>query len=217
MRGMRVRVDADSADAVGGINQLYFVFSQGVRGLGATQNGQELASRANGRVDFSKLELTLSRLQPLPLLSGLSALVAIYGQYALTPLLVSELCGYGGRLFGRGFDPSQFVSDSCVLALAEGRYDIPWQNQALTQAQLYAFADHGWLHNLAPVPGTFKEVDAASVGAGLRLGWLNTVFADLSIAQVVQGQGLTGTGAVPQVDQGPQRKTRFFFILSARL
>src|SRR5262249_27077284 len=34
MRGMRVRADADSADAVGGINQLYFVFSQGVRGLG---------------------------------------------------------------------------------------------------------------------------------------------------------------------------------------
>src|SRR5262249_3332177 len=66
MRGMRVRVQADSADAVGGINQLYFVFSQGVRGLGATQNGQELASRANGRVDFSKMELTVSRLAPRP-------------------------------------------------------------------------------------------------------------------------------------------------------
>src|SRR5215813_11562468 len=119
MRGMRVRVEADNADAVGGINQLYFVFSQGVRGLGATQNGQELASRANGRVDFSKLELTLSRLQPLPLLSGFSALVAAYGQFAFTPLLVSEMCGYGGRLFGRGFDPSQFISDSCFEALFE--------------------------------------------------------------------------------------------------
>jgi hypothetical protein len=81
MRGMRVRVEADSADQVGGINQLYFVFSQGVRGLGATQNGQDLASRLNGRVDFSKMELTLSRLWPLPLLAGSSGLVAIYGQY----------------------------------------------------------------------------------------------------------------------------------------
>src|SRR5262249_1126889 len=157
MRGMRVRVEADNADAVGGINQLYFVFSQGVRGLGATQNGQELASRANGRVDFSKIELTLSRLRPLPLLpalsplAGLSGLVAVYGQYAMTPLLVSELCGYGGRLFGRGFDPSQFVSDSCLEALFELRYDIPIQLQALTQTQLYGFFDHGWLHNLAPV------------------------------------------------------------------
>src|SRR5207253_1262784 len=81
----------------------------------------------NVRVDFSKMELTLSRLRPLPLLTGLSGLVAIYGQYAMTPLLVSELCGYGGRLFGRGFDPSQFVSDSCIEALFELRYDIPVQ------------------------------------------------------------------------------------------
>ena len=217
MRGMRVRVDADSADAVGGINQLYFVFSQGVRGLGATQNGQELASRINGRVDFSKMELTLSRLQPLPL-PAFSALIAAYGQYAMTPLLVSEMCGYGGRLFGRGFDPSQFISDSCFEALFELRYDIPFQLPALTQTQLYGFFEHGWLHNLAPVPGTFTSVDAASFGGGLRLGWLNAVTADLSVTQVAQGQGLLGTTALPTVlGVGPRRNTRFFFILSARL
>src|SRR5262249_2195499 len=113
MRGVRVRVDADSADAVGGINQLYFVFSQGVRGLGATQNGQELASRANGRVDFSKAELTVSRLAPLPLFSGFSALVAAYGQFAFTPLLVSELCGYGGRLVRPAFHPSRAIYAAC--------------------------------------------------------------------------------------------------------
>src|SRR5437899_4085442 len=156
MRGMRVRVDADSADAVGGINQLYFVFSQGLRGLCATQNGQDLASRINGRVDFSKMELTVSRLQPLPL-PAFSALIAAYGQYAMTPLLVSEMCGYGGRLFGRGFDPSQFISDSCFEALFELRYDIPIQLPSLTQTQLYGLFDHGWLHNLAPVPATFPR------------------------------------------------------------
>jgi hemolysin activation/secretion protein len=217
MRGMRVRVEADSADANGGINQLYFVFSQGVRGLGATQNGQDLASRANGRVDFSKMELTVSRLWPLPLLPGLSSLVAIYGQYAMTPLLVSELCGYGGRLFGRGFDPSQFVADSCLEALYELRYDIPIQLQSVTQTQLYGFFDKGYLHNLAPVPGTFTSVDAASFGAGLRLGWLNAVTADLTVTQVAQGQGLVGTSAIPGLLTGPRKNTRFFFILSARL
>jgi hemolysin activation/secretion protein len=217
MRGMRVRVDADSADAIGGINQLYFVFSQGVRGLGATQNGQDLASRANGRVDFSKMELTVSRVRPIPLLPGLSGLVAAYGQYAMTPLLVSELCGYGGRLFGRGFDPSQFVADSCLLALFELRYDIPIQLQSVTQTQLYGFFDHGYLHNLAPVPGTFTTVDAASFGAGLRLGWLNAVTADLTVTQVAQGEGLVGTSAVPGLVTGPRKNTRFFFILSSRL
>src|SRR6266436_4716685 len=216
MRGIRLRADADSADQTGAINQLYFVFSQGFRGLGATQNGQDLASRINGRVDFSKMELTVSRLQPLPL-PAFSALIAAYGQYAMTPLLVSEMCGYGGRLFGRGFDPSQFISDSCFEALFELRYDIPVQLQALTQAQLYGFFDHGWLHNLAPVPGTFTSVDAASFGAGLRLGWLNAVTADLTVTQVAQGEGLVGTSAVPGLVTGPRKNTRFFFILGARL
>src|SRR5262249_59238265 len=135
MRGMRVRVEEDIADAVGGINQLYFVLSQGVRGLDATQIGQELASRANGRVDFSKVELTVSRLAPLPLFTGFSALIAAYGQFAFTPLLVSEMCGYGGRPFGRGFDPSPFISGTRFLALFQLRFAIPLQLHALSPTQ----------------------------------------------------------------------------------
>src|SRR5256886_5841941 len=118
------------------------------------------------------MELTLSRLRPLPLLNGLSGLVAVYGQYAMTPLLVSELCGYGGRLFGRGFDPPQFVSDSCLEALFELRDDIPIQLPALTQTQLYGFFDHGWLHNLPPGPGTLSSLDATSLWGGRTLGWV---------------------------------------------
>jgi hemolysin activation/secretion protein len=158
----------------------------------------------------------VSRMQPL--FDRFSILAAVYGQYALTPLLVSELCGYGGRLFGRGFDPSQFVSDSCLELLAELRYDIPLELKGLTQAQLYGFVDHGWLHNIAPVLGTFNTVDAASLGAGVRLGWFNSITADFTATQVAQGQGLIGTGAVPAAPgQGVRRNTRFFFILGARL
>ena len=216
LRGFRLRADGDSADSTGGINQFFFVFSQGIEGLGSTQNGYDLASRAFGRVDFTKMELTLSRLQPL--FDQFSVLVGAYGQYALTPLLVSELCGYGGRVFGRAFDPSQFVSDTCLELVAELRYDIPLQLKGLTQSQLYGFVDHGWLHNIAPVPGTFANVDAASVGAGLRLGWLNAITADLSVAQAVQGTGLLNTGPVPGLlETGPRKNTRFFFILNARL
>jgi hemolysin activation/secretion protein len=216
LRGFRLRAEGDSADSSGAINQFFFVFSQGIEGLGSTQNGYDLASRAFGRVDFTKMELTLSRLQPL--FDQFSVLVAAYGQYALTPLLVSELCGYGGRVFGRAFDPSQFVSDTCIEVLAELRYDIPLQFKGLTQSQLYGFIDHGWLHNIAPVPGTFANVDAASVGAGLRLGWLNAITADLQVAQAVQGTGLLNTGPVPGLlETGPRKNTRFFFILNARL
>src|SRR5262249_2046159 len=118
----------------------------------------------------------------------------------------------------RGFDPSQFISDTCFEALFELRYDIPIQLQALTQTQLYGFFDHGWLHNLAPVPGTFTSVDAASFGGGLRLGLVHPGTADSTVTQVAKGQGLLGPTALPSVlSLGPRRNTRFFFILSARL
>jgi hypothetical protein len=51
-------------------------------------------------------------------------------------------------------------------------------------------------------------------------GWMNAITADLSVAQVAQGQGLLGTTAVPGLLQtGPRKNTRFFFILilNARL
>src|SRR5262249_33964307 len=162
--------------------------------------------------DFSKMELTVSRLAPLPLFTGFSALIAAYGQFAFTPLLVSEMCGYGGRPFGRGFDPSPVLSDTRLPALFALRFCLPLPLSALTPTQLYGLFDHGWLHNLAPVPGTFTSVDAASFGGGLRLGWLNAVTADLTVTQVAQGQGLLGTTALPSVlSVGPRRNTRFFF------
>jgi hemolysin activation/secretion protein len=200
LRGFRLKLEADAADQFGGISQMIYVFSQGIQGLGSTQNGNELASRANGRVDFTKMEIFLSRMQPMS--PGFSLLTAVYGQYALTPLLTSELCGYGGRIFGRAFDPSQITADSCLEVLGEVRYDLPAVPPALTQAQLYGFADHGWLHNLAPVAGSVTQVDASSVGAGLRLGWFNALGADVSVAQAVQG---------------PRRDTRLFFVFTGRL
>jgi hemolysin activation/secretion protein len=214
-RGFRLRADADAADPYGGINQLNFAFSKGIEGFGSTVNGNELASRANGRVDFSKVELTLSRLQTLG--EGFSFLGVAYTQYALTPLLVSEQCGYGGRVFGRAFDPSQFVADTCVELLGELRFDVTHQLKGVSLIQLYGYGDHGYLHNIAPVPGTPRNVDAASMGAGIRLGWLNSLTADLSYAQIVQGQNLTGTQPVIGPALGTVPARRFFFILTGKL
>ena len=199
MRGIRLKADADAADPLGGINQLNFVYSHGIDGLGSTSNGNDLASRANGRVDFNKVEATFTRLQPL--FSRLSLLVAAYGQYAGSPLLASELCSYGGRAFGRAFEPSQFVGDSCLEVLGELRLDLPIEVKGLTQAQIYSFGDRGWLHNIAPVGLTPVNLDGASVGGGLRLGWQSVVTADFSVAKAVAGL---------------RDDWRFFFILTGR-
>ncbi len=202
LRGGRFKVNGDWADPLNGINQVNVIASQGLQGLGSTGNGQPLASRLNGRVNFSKLEATVTRLQQLP--ANFSLLLAAYGQWAGTALLNPELCGYGGRVFGRAFDPSNFVADECAEALGELRFDVPtppMTPKLITQTQLYGFADRGSLHNLAPDVGTPRNMNAASAGGGLRIGLLNTFVADLSADKAVEG---------------PRNDWRFFFVLSAK-
>jgi hemolysin activation/secretion protein len=202
LRGGRFKANGDWADPWNGISQVNLTASKGVQGLGSTDNGQPLASRLNGRVDFSKLEATVTRVQQLP--ASFSFLLAAYGQLAGTALLNPELCGYGGRVFGRAFDPSEMVADECVETLGELRYDVPVMPitpKQLSQMQLYGFGDWGSLHNLAPDVGTPRNMVAASAGGGLRLGWLNIFTADLSAAKAVEG---------------PRNDWRFFFVLSAK-
>ena len=206
LRGIRLKADGDYADATGAINQLNVTVSQGFEGLDSSKNGSPLLSHANGRVDFTKVEATYTRLQPL--FDRLSLLVSAYGQYASNPLLSPEQCGYGGRNFGRAFDPSQFLGDECIELLAELRYDLALGLPQVTQTQLYAYADRGWLHNLAPVLGTPGSVDGASVGGGIRLGW-QPVFAPFG--------GFSADLSAAKAIDGPRDDWRFFFIVTGRL
>jgi hemolysin activation/secretion protein len=200
LRGFRAKGDADFADSWRGINQFNLTISQGIQGLGSTENGNPQASRLAGRVDFNKIEATISRLQPL--FDRFSLYASAYGQYAGSPLLVPEQCAFGGRYFGRAFDPSELLGDSCIEAIGELRYDVPQQPLPLSQtAQLYTFTDYGQLYTRDASLGTPTVQDAASVGAGIRLGWFNHVDADLSVAKAIQG---------------PRNDERFFFILTAR-
>jgi len=196
IRGARIKADADWADRFLGINQVNVTFSQGVNGLGAVANPP---STNAGRLDFNKLEATYSRLQPL--LPNFSAFVAAYAQYAFTPLLVSEQCSYGGRFFGRAFDPSQMLGDHCWAVLGELRYDVatPWKQ--LTRLQPYAFADHGELHNISPALGIPINQSGTSAGAGVRAAWEDTYTADVSFAKAVEG---------------PRNDWRAFVILGAK-
>jgi hemolysin activation/secretion protein len=200
LRGFRLKADADWADSFLGINQVNATFSQGIVGLGSTGNDNPISSRPGvGRVDFSKVEGTYSRLQPL--FGPVSAFFAAYGQYAFTPLLISEQCSYGGRFFGRAFDPSQLLGDHCWETIGELRYDIavPWKQ--LTRAQLYVYADHGEVFNMMPDVGTPAHQSGTSAGGGVRLAWEEIYSADLSVAKAVQG---------------PRDDWRFFVVLGAK-
>jgi hemolysin activation/secretion protein len=207
LRGFRLKADADWADSFLGINQVNVTFSQGVHAFGATANGNPNdpnppfpePSTLAGRTDFNKIEATISRMQPLPM--NFSFFAAGYGQYGFTPLLVSEQCSFGGRFFGRAFDPSQMLGDRCWAVLGEGRYDIltPWKQ--VTKLQLYAFADHGEVFNIFPDGGTPRVQTGSSLGGGVRFAWEDTYTADLQIAKAIEG---------------PRDDLRAFVILGAK-
>jgi len=199
LRGVRIKADGDLVDSLGGTDQLNVTFSQGIDGLGSTANGDPLASRAAGRVDFTKLEATFSHTQPL--VANFSFQLSAYGQYAFTPLLSPEQCGYGGAMFGRAFDPSIVTGDSCFEASGELRYDLPITGAWLTRAQLYGFADWGDLFTRDAAAGTPAHTEGASAGGGLRLGLKQNLNGDVFVAKGVEG---------------PQEDRRVFFVLTAR-
>ena len=167
LRGFRSKVDADFADQWHGINQFNVTFSQGIQGLGSTSNNNPLASRLAGRVDYDKIEATAARNQAL--FDQFSAYVSLYGQYAGTPLLVPEQCGFGGRYFGRAFDPSQLLGDSCFETVGELRYDLPAKLlHYVNTVQFYGYTDYGDLYTRDAAPGHRPGLEGPAGGLGRR-------------------------------------------------
>ena len=65
---------------------------------------------------------------------------------ATTALLTPEQCGFGGRFFGRAFDPSQLLGDSCYMGTVEFRFDLPQYWQPVTQTTNFAGKTYSLRH-----------------------------------------------------------------------
>lgn len=188
LRGGRLEAVYDTADTFGGINLAQLTLSHGIDGLGSTKNDNLLASRLDGRVDFTKVELLATRTQSLAqVLPGFSLYGAVYGQYAADPLLVVEQCSYGGKTFGRAFDPSTLTGDNCVTSLAELRYDLSVPESFKLGAQVYSFIDRGYVDRNTVSAGTPKDQWASSAGAGVRLNWLDNASLGLEAEKEIAG------------------------------
>jgi hemolysin activation/secretion protein len=166
IRALRVGASYDLADSWHGVNVFDLEVSHGLKGLGASSNDDPFLSRINGNVDFSKLALYGARLQALA--PKWSLLAAISAQYAFDDLLASELFGFGGEQFGRGYDPSELVGDHGAALKLEVRYSdmLPGNLGGYTG---YAFYDVGKVYQRTP-GGLESSESAASAGLGLRLG-----------------------------------------------
>lgn len=175
IRSVRVGLSYDNADAFGGLNQALVEFSKGIQGLGATSNDSLLKSRADGRPDYQKITVNLSRKQELgyfaSTLSQFSIIAALMGQYSDRGLLSSEECGIGGLQFGRAYDSSEILGDSCIAGSLELRYTINKQGTPFQYSQLYAFYDGGQTTNHNALNANDDKVKSlSSSGLGVRLG-----------------------------------------------
>lgn len=168
IRALRLGATFDLADGLRGINLVDLELSQGLNAFGARRSGTTNVplSRDNGDSDFTKIALYAARLQSIA--PHWSVLAALSGQYAFSNLLSPELFGFGGEVFGRGYDPSELVGDSGAAAKLELRYMGAPGGNLLTGYTAYAFYDIGTVQRRTPQNERADE-SAASAGLGVRL------------------------------------------------
>lgn len=179
LRIVRAGMSYDLSDRFDGITTVRGQVHQGLSALGASPDGSALASRANGRSDFTKLTVDLTRLQQFT--PRLSLVGSLTSQFSRRPLLASEEIGLGGPSFGRGFDEGEVSTDNGIAATLELRYlpaGLP------VNAQVYGFVDgaRGWAADGGNVPAHSK---LASFGGGVRSKLNETLFATVEIAKPI--------------------------------
>jgi len=181
VRSLSVGVTFDAADALGAVNIVDIAFTQGLRGLGASSNGERLLSRSTGRVDFRKSSLYATRLQPLS--AKWSVVMGVDAQYAFTDLLASEMFSVGGELFGRGYDPSALLNDHGAVLKMDLRYSHRWSGRRPVTLMPYVFGDAGRVWQRTPYPGLAAGESATSAGGGVRLNIGNQFSGYIEIAK----------------------------------
>ncbi|MDE2101345.1 MAG: ShlB/FhaC/HecB family hemolysin secretion/activation protein [Patescibacteria group bacterium] len=204
IRAFRLNSSYDTVDRWQGTDLFNLTLSQGLNGLHARQTGDPDLSRAKGRSDFTKLELTASRLQPLPAEFGAYTLVK--GQYAPSALLASEEFGYGGPFIGRGYDPSEITGDRGIALSEELRYYGAPAALGI-HSQPFAFYDIGKIWN--EFAGG-EAHSAASAGIGLHAEHEKGISATVFLAWP-----LTRTPAAPPSTSHPDAP-RLGLFLSAQ-
>jgi len=136
---------------------------QGLNILGATRDGDPLASRADADGQFTKVQLWTEYVHRFDRRWSVKA--EAEGQLASGPLLSSEEMGLGGRTFLRGYDYREHAGDHGAAGSIELRFDLAGLPKPLSGAQVYAFTDAGTVGNDGAGSGGGS---LASAGGGVR-------------------------------------------------
>ena len=161
IRSLRMGINADLSDSLGGVNLLDVEVSRGLSGLGASSSNDPELPRAGSNPRFAKLTLYAARLQSL---GGEWSLLAAATTQATHDLLSSsEQFGLGGEAFLRAYDPSELLGDRGQAGKLEVRY-----NAALRpfSVMAYGYYEGGSVrvHNVG-APGSRQSASACGLGA----------------------------------------------------
>jgi hemolysin activation/secretion protein len=203
IRAVRLGGTYQFTDRLIGINTIEMTLSQGLDILNARESDSDNLTRARGRHDFTKFEAEVSRLQHVS--NKVNLLGAVKGQKTNHILLSSEEFGVGGSDYGRAYDNSEIVGEDGIAAKLELQINDPVKAPYIDGYQLYGYYDIGKVWDRDNPTVRDQERSLASVGAGVRFDFTETISGSAELAlpmtRDVQTQG----------DQDP----RGFFSLTA--
>ncbi len=168
--------------ALGGKLRINATLSQGLDILGATRQGDPLASRGDADGSFTTLSMFADWTSPS--VGPASVRLSASGQLASQPLLVSEEAGLGGGSFIRAYDYSERMGDQGYMASAELRFGLGEKIGFILNPQLYTFVDGGRVTNLE---NGFGGGTLFSSGGGLRASLTHNLQAGAEIAVPLSG------------------------------
>ena len=179
LRTLEAFATYDFADHTGSVNYLRISVAQGLDVLNASGN-----SRANGDVEYTTTTLDAQTNRPLLAtpIGTLAMRLQLRGQATVgsNAVFSAAECGYGGRQFGRGFEPSIMLGDHCVLGLAELSWSRP---VGASVFDIYAFADAGITFQKGTlVVDEARDRTASSAGTGIRLRFADRISGVLEAA-----------------------------------
>lgn len=163
VRSIHAAISYDRGDDWGGSNILNAILTQGVSGLGASSAGEPFLSRSEAKPDFTKLELSLSRLQTIN--RNWDVLMQAAGQISSGPLFASEEFGVGGQIYGRAYDSSEIVGDEGMSGMVELRY-TGLRTMQPVNFEPFVYYDVGFVSNSDA--GQAPRDSLASAGGGVR-------------------------------------------------
>jgi len=187
-------------DSARGSNLIDGAFSQGMNVFGATDGG-DMSSNPKSDSTFSKFNLDVSRIQPLP--AKFSFLLGATGQYALNPLLTDEQFSLGGSEYARAFHAADSLGDHGIAGKTELRYTDTVGMKYFDYYQLYSFYDIGkaWVED--GESGDNNQLIRSSAGLGVRVNLNKNFSGNFETAFPLIG---------PPVDPGDNRHDPQFYV-----